>query len=170
MPPIPDRTASFAALDTPIGRLWLSGSDVGLLIITRADGPESLLAELDRRRWGAVVDQDAIAAARHQLEAYFAGSLRAFSVSLDMRELAAFDAAVYRATLSVPHGETASYGEVAAMAGSPRAARAVGNAMARCPLFPVVPCHRVIHADGSIRGWGPDPWVKRWLLDHERGG
>ena len=55
------------------------------------------------------------------------------------------------------------------MAGSPRAARAVGGAMARCPLFPVVPCHRVIHADGSIGGWGPDPWIKRWLLDLERG-
>jgi alkylated DNA nucleotide flippase Atl1 len=55
------------------------------------------------------------------------------------------------------------------MAGYPRAARAAGNAMARCPFSPVVPCHRVIHADGSIGGWGADTWVKRWLLDLERG-
>ena len=55
------------------------------------------------------------------------------------------------------------------MAGYPRAARAAGNAMARCPFFPVVPCHRVIHANGSIGGWGGDIWVKRWLLDLERG-
>ena len=54
------------------------------------------------------------------------------------------------------------------MAGYPRAARAAGNAMARCPFFPVVPCHRVINADGSIGGWGADTWVKRWLLDLER--
>jgi methylated-DNA-[protein]-cysteine S-methyltransferase len=54
------------------------------------------------------------------------------------------------------------------MAGYPRAARAAGNAMARCPFSPVVPCHRVIRADGSIGGWGTDTWVKRWLLDHER--
>ena len=55
------------------------------------------------------------------------------------------------------------------MAGHPGAARAAGGSMSRCPLFPVVPCHRVIHADGSIRGWGGDLWIKRWLLDLERG-
>jgi O-6-methylguanine DNA methyltransferase len=55
------------------------------------------------------------------------------------------------------------------MAGYARAARAAGNAMAHCRFSPVVPCHRVIHADGSIGGWGADTWVKRWLLDLERG-
>ena len=80
----------------------------------------------------------------------------------------AFDAAVYAAATAIPYGETASYGEVAAAAGSPRAARAAGGAMSRCPVFPVVPCHRVIHADGSIGGWGSELWLKRWFLDHER--
>jgi O-6-methylguanine DNA methyltransferase len=107
-------------------------------------------------------------AALAELEAYFAGTLRAFSVSLDLGDVAAFDARSWLAAIQVPYGETASYGEVAAMAGSPLAARAVGRAMARCSLFPIVPCHRVIHADGSIRGWGGDLWVKRWLLDFER--
>jgi methylated-DNA-[protein]-cysteine S-methyltransferase len=165
---MPGRIASFASLDTPIGRLWLSGTDAGLLVIARSEGPEALLAELDRRRWGAVADPESLAVPLRELGAYFAGSLRSFGVALDLAELPAFDAAVYRATMSIPHGQTASYGEVAVMAGLPRAARAVGGAMARCLLFPVVPCHRVIHADGSIRGWGRDPWVKRWLLDHER--
>jgi methylated-DNA-[protein]-cysteine S-methyltransferase len=165
---MPDRLASFASLDTPIGRLWASGTDAGLLVITRSDGPEPLLAELERRGWDAVADPDALTAALRELEAYFAGALRSFSLALDLGRLPAFHAAVYRAAMSIQYGETATYGEVAAMAGSPRAARAVGRAMASCPLFPVVPCHRVIHADGSIHGWGRDPWVKRWLLEHER--
>jgi methylated-DNA-[protein]-cysteine S-methyltransferase len=167
---MPERIASFASLDTAIGRLWLSGTDAGLLTITRGDGPEPLLAELERRGWAAVGDPDAVSGAIRELEAYFAKTLRSFEIALDLRELPAFNAAVYRAAMSIPYGETAAYGEVAAMAGSPRAARAVGGAMSRCPLFPVVPCHRVIHADGSIRGWGGDLWVKRWLLDHEQSG
>ena len=164
---MPDRLASFASLDTPIGRLWLSGTDAGLLAITRSSGPEPLLAELDRRRWSAAADPEALSVALREVDRYFAGTLRAFGVPLDVREVSTFDAAAYRAAMAIPYGSTASYGEVAAMAGAPRAARAVGGAMARCPLFPVVPCHRVIHADGSIQGWGRDLWVKRWLLAHE---
>jgi methylated-DNA-[protein]-cysteine S-methyltransferase len=167
---MPERIASFASLDTPIGRLWLSGADAGLLVLARADAPDALLAELHRRRWSAVPDPASLAQPLAALDAYFGGSPGALSMPLDLRELSPFDAAVYRAATEIPYGQTTSYGELAAMAGSPRAARAVGGAMSRCPLFPVVPCHRVIHQDGSITGWGPDLWVKRWLLDLERSG
>jgi len=162
-----DRSASFDALDTPIGRLWLAGTDGGLLLIARADGPEALLGELSRRGYAAAPGADRVAAARRWLDAYFGGARSGPAPTVITAGLPPFDAAVYRAAMQVPYGQTASYGEVAAMAGSPRAARAVGGAMARCPLFPVVPCHRVIHADGSIHGWGGDLWVKRWLLRHE---
>lgn len=158
-----DRSAvSHAPLESPIGRLWVAVSSRGLVSVTRGENP-------DGDAGGGTLDADAVAPAVAELEAYFAGRLRAFSLPLDLRRAGAFDAAVWTAARQIPYGETVSYGELAAMAGYPRAARAAGNAIARCPFSPVVPCHRVIHADGSIGGWGSDTWVKRWLLDLERG-
>jgi methylated-DNA-[protein]-cysteine S-methyltransferase len=160
---------TYAPLDSPIGRLWLAGSTAGLLALVRSDGADALFREVGRRtRPKTRLDPDALAEPMRQLQAYFAGVRRTFELDVDLGEVSPFDAAVYRAAIEIPYGETASYGELAARVGSPRAARAVGGAMSRCLLSPVVPCHRVIHADGSIRGWGPDPWVKRWLLDLER--
>jgi len=150
-------------MDSPIGRLWVSVSPRGLVAVSRGDLPGFDAAG------PAALDRDATAPALAELAAYFAGRLRTFSIPLDLRGAGAFDSAVWLAARQIPYGETASYGELAGMAGHPRAARAAGGSMARCPLSPVVPCHRVIHADGSIRGWGPDTWVKRWLLDLERG-
>ena len=151
-----------APLESPIGRLWVAVSPRGLVSVTRGEDPDPDAA-------GRSLDPDAVTPALAELEAYFAGALRAFSIPLDLQGAGAFDAAAWTAARQIPYGETASYGELAAMAGHPGAARAAGNAMARCPFSPVVPCHRVIHADGSIGGWGADTWVKRWLLDLERG-
>jgi methylated-DNA-[protein]-cysteine S-methyltransferase len=145
-------------METPIGRLWIDISSAGLVSITRGDLPEGGPATLDPL---------AVAPAIAELEAYFAGRLREFSLPLDLRTAGAFDARVWTAARQISYGETASYGALALMAGYPGAARAVGGSMSRCPFFPVVPCHRVIHADGAIRGWGSDLWIKRWLLDLE---
>jgi methylated-DNA-[protein]-cysteine S-methyltransferase len=87
---------------------------------------------------------------------------------LDTTGLSAFDARVYEAVRTIPAGETVTYGEVAALIGSPGAARAVGGAMARCPFFPAVPCHRVVRAADGWSGWGGDVALKRRLLDAER--
>ena len=141
--------------------MWAAVSPHGLVAISRGDSPDP---DLDGPR---VMDPVAAGAAISELEAYFAGRLRTFSTPLDLRGAGPFDIAVWTAARQIPYGETVSYGELAAMAGFPRAARAVGNAMGRCPFSPVVPCHRVIHADGSIGGWGADAWIKRWLLDLE---
>ncbi len=148
-------------MESPIGRLWVAVSSRGLVSITRGEDP-------DPDGGGRALDPDAVGPVLADLEAYFAGRLRSFQIPLDLGGAATFNAAVWAAARQIPYGETVSYGELAAMAGYPRAARAAGNAMARCPFFPVVPCHRVIHADGSIGGWGADTWVKRWLLDLER--
>lgn len=152
---------SQAPLDSPIGRLWVAVSPLGLVAVTRGEDPDPDAA-------GRALDPDSAAAALTELRAYFDGQLRTFSLPLDLRSAAPFDAAAWSAARQIPYGETVSYGELAAMAGYPRAARAAGNAMARCPFSPVVPCHRVIRADGTLGGWGADTWVKRWLLDMER--
>jgi methylated-DNA-[protein]-cysteine S-methyltransferase len=108
-----------------------------------------------------------------QLEAYFRGERLGWSlqeISLEALAFSPFAQAVCVALLSVPPGETVSYGELAEMAGYPRAARAVGNVMAANPIPVVVPCHRVIRADGSLGNYGDDPTWKGRLLEHERAG
>ena len=146
-----------APLETPIGPMWVVVSDAGLVAVTRGEVPPA----------GAVLDEAACASVLEELADYFAGATLGFGVELDLAGVSAFDAEVYAAARTIPYGATVSYGELAAMAGRPGAARAVGGAMARCPFSPVVPCHRVIHADGDIGGWGSETWVKRWLLDLE---
>ncbi|UUT35651.1 methylated-DNA--[protein]-cysteine S-methyltransferase [Microbacterium elymi] len=105
---------------------------------------------------------------RRQLDEYFAGTRRAFALTLDWRLTRGFAQAALESVCDIPYGETAGYGEVAAMAGHPRAARAVGNACAHSPFSIVVPVHRVVRADGSIGGYGGRAEVKRFLLEHER--
>ncbi|MFH1833521.1 MAG: methylated-DNA--[protein]-cysteine S-methyltransferase [bacterium] len=106
-----------------------------------------------------------------ELEGYFRGerlAWRAEDISLDCLGLGAFERSVYTTLLSVPPAVTVSYGVLAEMAGHPRAARAVGNAMAANPVPVVVPCHRVIRSDGSLGNYGHDPAWKERLLAHER--
>jgi O-6-methylguanine DNA methyltransferase len=87
---------------------------------------------------------------------------------VDLRGLSPFDAAVYRAVRAIGWGDRATYGDVAVAAGRPGAARAVGGAMARCPIFPAVPCHRVVRAADGWSGWGVSGDArKRALLDRE---
>ena len=150
---------SSAPLETPIGRLWVTVTARGLAEVARGDAPPA----------GATLDPEAAAEVIGQLEAYFAGRLREFTIPLDLADASSFDVAVWTAARTIPYGETAAYGELALMAGHPGAARAVGGSMARCRVAPVVPCHRVIHADGSLGGWGSETWIKRWLLGLERG-
>ena len=105
-----------------------------------------------------------------ELEAYFSGdrlSWRAEDIPLEHLAAGPFERAVYGALLSVPPGVMVSYGTLAEMAGFPRAARAVGNAMAANTVPVVIPCHRVIRADGSLGNYGNDPTWKQRLLAHE---
>jgi O-6-methylguanine DNA methyltransferase len=106
-----------------------------------------------------------------ELEAYFRGerlSWSAAEVGLDDLAVGGFAKAVYATLLRVPPAVTVSYGALASMAGHPRAARAVGTAMATNPIPIVIPCHRVIRSDGSLGNYGDDPDLKGRLLEHER--
>ena len=101
------------------------------------------------------------------LKRYFAGETIEFGVELDLGGLGDFTQRVLLACREVPWGETRSYGELAAAAGSPKAARAVGQALHRNPVAPVVPCHRVVGADGRLVGFGAGLDMKQRLLDLE---
>jgi methylated-DNA-[protein]-cysteine S-methyltransferase len=105
-------------------------------------------------------------AARAQVDAYFAGELRAFDLPL-RAEGTPFQRAVWAALEGIPFGTTASYGAIAALVGAPGSARAVGAANGRNPIAIVVPCHRVIGADGRLVGYGGGLDRKTWLLGHE---
>ncbi len=116
-------------------------------------------------------DADALLLWAERLEAYFRGERLAFGLDeVPLKKLAstAFRLHVYRSLLQVPPGETVSYGELALLAGYPRAARAVGTAMATNPVPVVLPCHRVVLADGRLGRYGEDPAWKELLLEHER--
>ena len=108
-----------------------------------------------------------LAEAARQLDAYFAGTLTDFDLPLHL-EGTAFRMRCWAALRTIPYGETISYGEQARRIGSPKAVRAVGGANHHNPISIVVPCHRVIGADGTLTGYGGGLDVKRWLLAHEQ--
>ncbi|MET1080965.1 MAG: methylated-DNA--[protein]-cysteine S-methyltransferase [Pseudomonas sp.] len=119
-------------------------------------------ASLDWRR-----DDSLFHEAGLQLDAYFAGQLQHFNLPLAATGTP-FQQRVWRELLAIPFGETRSYGQLAQRLGMPGASRAVGLANGRNPLSIIVPCHRVIGADGSLTGYGGGLERKRWLLAHEQ--
>jgi methylated-DNA-[protein]-cysteine S-methyltransferase len=102
-----------------------------------------------------------------QLDAYFAGTLRDFSVPLSL-EGTEFRRRCWAALRDIPYGETRSYRDIAKATGNIKAVRAVGGANHNNPVSIIVPCHRVIGSDGSMTGYGGGLWRKEWLLNHER--
>ena len=152
---------------TPLGP-FSCALDVTGAIAATAFGPPSLLHErlpschlMDDKRSGAATR------VRLQVREYFAGTRSAFDLSLRPSETD-FQRRVRAVLHDIPCGETRSYREMAAAIGNPTAARAVGRANAANPICLFVPCHRVIGADGSLRGFAFGETIKRWLLDHER--
>lgn len=106
--------------------------------------------------------------ARRQLDAYFAGTLRAFDLPLAPQGTP-FQQRVWQALIAIPYGVTRSYGQQAAAIGSPQASRAVGLANGRNPISIIIPCHRVIGANGSLTGYGGGMARKQLLLELEQG-
>lgn len=153
----------YTTFDSPIGELLLAGDDGGLRLLSMQAAPRPRRIGRDWRR----ADQ-AFAATRAQLEEYFAGARREFDVELSLHGNP-FELRVWQELCEIPYGETVSYGEIARAIGAPSAARAVGLANARNPVALIVPCHRVIGADGGLTGYGGGLERKRYLLDLESG-
>jgi methylated-DNA-[protein]-cysteine S-methyltransferase len=154
-------TMQSRTVDSPVGPLTLAGVDGRLMHLRMVDQTY----EPDRAGWTS--DDGAFADAVAQLEAYFAGDLMDFDLDLDLVGTQ-FQRRVWEALITIPYGETRSYGQIAQQIGSPGASRAVGLANGHNPIGIIVPCHRVIGANGSLTGYGGGLDRKKSLLEMEK--
>jgi methylated-DNA-[protein]-cysteine S-methyltransferase len=157
--------------DTPFGTMLVVAGDDGIVrIALDAEAEEDVLDDLARRISPRIArrGRDGINATRQQLDRYFAGELTAFDLPLDWRLTRGFRREVLHETAAIPYGQTASYAEMAERAGSPRAVRAAGSALATNPLPIVVPCHRVLRSDGAVGSYLGGSPMKEALLELER--
>lgn len=173
-PPHADATRVVALVGTKASRwgpIHVAASDRGLVAVTWTGPLEGMLADLQRRLHGEVAP--AVSAAPGdprrtvvdrtiaELGRWLDGEPVAFDLPLDLSDRPAWDRAVLEAVRATPWGTVTSYGAIARAVGRPGAARAVGGAVGRNPIGVVVPCHRVIAADGSLGGYGGDAWGDR---------
>jgi methylated-DNA-[protein]-cysteine S-methyltransferase len=149
--------------ESPVGDLFVASTERGLCRISyRVEGQEEELARL----FGVRVLRMPLDPVRRELDEYFEGQRREFDLPLDLR-VAPFHEAVLHELARVPYGRTETYGALAAKVGRPKAARAVGTVMNRNPIPIVLPCHRIVGANGSLTGYAGGLHVKRALLELE---
>jgi methylated-DNA-[protein]-cysteine S-methyltransferase len=153
----------YCTVESPIGELLLAGDGEALALLHMQQGRRPARIEPGWTR-----SDEPFARVRAQLEEYFDGRRQSFDIPLKPAG-SPFELAVWRALVEIPYGETLSYGELAARIGRPEAPRAVGAANGRNPIAVIVPCHRVIGADGSLTGYGGGLERKRLLLELEAG-
>lgn len=189
-------TINLATYDSPVGRLLIACSDAGLVGLSymrddngavvngaAANGTATDLTRAFHTKYGTAPANHAIAPdqlsaqpspmtehVKQQLDRYFSGQLQRWDLKLDWQLSHGFRQSALRQAWEIPYGATRSYGELAALAGNPKAARAVGTAMAQNPIAIVVPCHRVVRSGGEIGNYGGGSNAKRWLLDMETAG
>jgi methylated-DNA-[protein]-cysteine S-methyltransferase len=160
---------AYRTVDSPVGALLLAATEQGLVRVAYAsEGHDRVLdrlaAQISPRILAAPGRLDAVA---RELDEYFAGRRTLFDLPLDLRLAHGFRREVLTHLAEIAYGATASYAQVAASAGNPKAVRAVGTACARNPLPIVVPCHRVVRSDGSPGGYVGGPDAKHTLLTLE---
>jgi methylated-DNA-[protein]-cysteine S-methyltransferase len=160
---------AYRIVDTPVGPLLLAATEAGLVRVAYvAEGSDDVVSDLAARISPRVLEAprrlDTVAA---QLDEYFEGMRLSFDLPLDLRLATGFRRDVITHLPDIAYGHTASYAEIAAAAGSPRAVRAVGTACAKNPLPVIVPCHRVVRSDGGIGQYVGGVDAKRILLSLE---
>ncbi len=156
-------TSATTSSSRPVGELFLASTERGLCRISyTVEGQDEVVARI----FGARVLRSPLDAVRRELDEYFEGRRRDFDLAIDLR-VAPFHEAVLHELARVPYGQVDTYGHLAKLVGSPKAARAVGTVMNRNPIPIVLPCHRIIGANGSLTGYGGGLDVKRRLLELE---
>ncbi|MDP2932299.1 MAG: methylated-DNA--[protein]-cysteine S-methyltransferase [Chloroflexota bacterium] len=159
---------SYAIVNTAAGWVGLLGSAKGLLAVTLPQtSPEAARQELGDGVNGATCSTVAFADLTERLRRYFSGRRVDFADHLDLARATPFERKVWTAARLIPYGETRSYGWVAGQIGQPRAVRAVGQALGKNPLPIIIPCHRVVAANGQLRGFRGGLEMKRYLLSLE---
>jgi len=157
---------AYTTIDSPVGALLLAATPHGLVRVAYAvEDHDRVLDTLSHRISARVLRAPRrLDAAARELDEYFSGRRRVFDLPLDLSLSAGFRQLVQRHLPEIGYGQTRTYGQVAALVGNPRAVRAVGTACATNPLPVVVPCHRVLRADGAVGGYIGGPDAKKALL------
>ncbi len=165
-----DAEVAYATIDTPVGTASLATTAKGLVAVGLPNRPlDEFVDELSEAISPRVVEAPArLDRERRELDEYFHGDRRDFDLLLDWRlARGGFYREILRALTKLPFGTTATYGEIAAKAGNPRAHRAAGTACGSNPIPIVVPCHRITRSGGVPGNYGGGPEMKLWLLEHE---
>lgn len=156
--------------NTPVGTIWVAASPIGLVSVSLWDDEPRFVAEVTRLTGGAP-DSGAnpgpiVTQALTELDAYLRGELRQFTTPIDWSITKPFQRQALTLVCAVPYGRTSSYGAIAAQLGQPGAVRAVGQANATNPIPILIPCHRILGADGKLHGYGARGGLetKAWLL------
>jgi O-6-methylguanine DNA methyltransferase len=174
-----DRRVSFKPNIFKYG--WFEHEKLGQVVVVAGSAGvvllETNITDLDEFCWqqairlgGHLVEDNAhTATTLDQIAIYLEGTRMSFNVQLDLSRFTAFQQAVMNATCQIPYGQVLTYGDIARQIGSPRAARAVGGALSVCPISILIPCHRVIGANGRLGGYGSPEGLKTkaWLLQLE---
>ena len=157
--------AAYDIVDSPVGPLLVAASGRGLMRVSFDPDPERELEQLGRLAGPRVLRAPkAVDNVRRELDEYFEQRRDTFDLTLDLRDLTPFSVRVLGELALVPYGRTATYGELAARAGKPGAARAVGTIMNRNPVPIVLPCHRIVGSTGALVGYGGGLERKELLL------
>ena len=156
--------------DTPVGSIWVAVSEQGLVAVELNEEPEYMIKLLPKLGYRQVIsDPQKTTAALQQIREYLLGERREFELPVDWSVLTPYQERALQATYEIPYGQVSTYGEIASQLGNPKGARAVGRAEATNPMPLVIPCHRVLGADGGLHGYGAGKGVetKAWLLELE---
>jgi methylated-DNA-[protein]-cysteine S-methyltransferase len=153
--------------ESPLGPIWIAVSDQGLVAVYIGTNRDTFAQSVEKMGFSDfAIDPERTASVLEQISEYLEGERQIFDMPIDWSVMTPFQQQALRATLAIPYGQVTAYGDLARRLGKPRAARAVGRAQATNPMPIVIPCHRVIGADGGLHGYGAGDGLKTkaWLL------